>query len=111
MIIQNGTIEVGKASEAEYDPVTGFRSPASVTWDAPIPCQYIPKQYDRLVRADGECVTNAAYTVYIDMQPFSTGVVRLKDASGMVVGLMSVAQAEELYAVNELKLSLIPAEE
>ena len=45
------------------------------------------------------------------MQPFSAGVVRLKDASGRVVGLMSVAQAEELCAVNELKLSLIPAEE
>lgn len=111
MIIQNGTIEAGNAKGAKYNQETGFRSPASVTWDAPIPCQYVPKQYNRLAQADGgESVTTAAYTAYIDMQPFSAGVVRLRNAKDEVIGIMSVAQAEELYAVNELRLSLIPVE-
>lgn len=106
MIIENGTIELKqKMGGGGIDPATGYpQKPSSVGWGNPIPCQYMPNQYNNLGRVNGEHFKTAEYTILIEEQPFGAEQLRLKDLAGSVVGEFSIIQAEPLEAVCEIRI-------
>lgn len=106
-IIPNGTIEVRQKTVGGIDTTTGYAAkPSEATWGDPIPCQYLPQQYNALATTgNGEHVTEQEYEILLDEQPFSGKQVRLTDtATGEVLGAFSVKQIEPLWAVCQIRL-------
>lgn len=106
MIIANGTIEEMHKTDGGLDPVTGFPKQAQVSWGEPVPCQYIPVKHNKLVKANGEPVTLATYTVLIEEQPFNAEQIRLKTREGSIVGEFSIMAVEPLEAVCEIRITI-----
>lgn len=107
MIIENGTIEFKEKQAGTIDPETGYPAKAtSVVWSEPIPCQYLPNNWNNLGRVKGERFTSASFTILIEEQPLpKSEQIRLKDRGGKLLGEFSlIAPPEPLEAVGEIKI-------
>lgn len=108
MIIANGTIEIKAKAVAGIDPATGYPvKPSSVSWSAPIDCQFTANKYNNLgVSGSGEHFTVANYSILIEEQPLGEfEQLRLKDSvSGRCLGEFSVIRVVPLPAVCELQI-------
>ncbi len=108
MIIANGTIEAKiKADGGGLDPLTGYPVAAEAGTDVysePIPCQYKANSFNALARSNGESVTKASYTIFVEDMAFSAEQIRLRDKNGNIVGDYSVVQIEALEAVCQVRI-------
>ena len=105
MIIVNGHIETKQKVAGGLNSETGYPNrPSEISWNDPIPCQYIANKYTNLGRVNGEHAKFAAYQVLIEAQPFEAEQIRLSDRDGNLVGEFSIIWVEPLDAVDELRI-------
>ncbi len=116
MIIANGTIEPKykrtNSADTDGDGIDDNTSypieptDDSVSWGAPIECQFIPNKRNNLGVVNGEAYTVAKYQILVreDEWPSDSEVIRLKNLAGRVVGEFSIISAEPLEAVCEVSI-------
>lgn len=105
MIISNGTIEIMIKSAGGLDS-QGYPVAPSISWGALIPCQYIAKS-NLQAKVENEPATQQSYEVLIEQPLIGYSVteqVRLKDRSGIELGIFPVRMIEPLDAVGQIRL-------
>ena len=111
MIIPNGYIEFITAKGVTLDETTGHPVTTNdIEYGELIPCQYQAASLNALAFSNGESVTKASYTIYVEsyymesMWGATTERLRLRDRNGSIVNEFSIIRTEPLDAVCQYKI-------
>lgn len=105
MLFTNGYIETGRSSGGGVDDVTGYPKKVSMSWDAPVQCQFkAPKMDLRARTADGSAYRDVSYEILVEWMPVDGERLRLYTVSGKLVGEFQMIRIMPLHEVSKVKI-------